>query len=147
LATRSRPLDFDPDAEKRLFTDVSKDGLSKVFFFGGHCMFNFRALSIALTAFFLTVGFGFQAGAHTGQKYASQAKISIEQARAIAHREIPGGIILDEELEKESGGSGLRYSFDIKGHGVIHEVGVDARTGKVLENSVESKKSEDQEKD
>jgi uncharacterized membrane protein YkoI len=43
----------------------------------------------------------------------------------------------DEELEKEKGGSGLRYSFDIKNGGVTHEVGVDAKTGKLLENRVE----------
>jgi uncharacterized membrane protein YkoI len=40
-------------------------------------------------------------------------------------------------LEKEKGGSGLRYSFDIKNGSVVHEVGVDAKTGKILENSVE----------
>jgi hypothetical protein len=44
-----------------------------------------------------------------------------------------------EELEKEKGGSGLRYSFDIKHGGVTHEVGVDAKTGKLLENSVEGR--------
>jgi Peptidase propeptide and YPEB domain len=44
------------------------------------------------------------------------------------------GTITDEELEREKGGSGLRYSFDIKSNKVIYEVGVDARTGKVLEN-------------
>jgi uncharacterized membrane protein YkoI len=43
-------------------------------------------------------------------------------------------MITDEELEREKGGSGLRYSFDIKSNKVIYEVGVDARTGKVLEN-------------
>jgi hypothetical protein len=42
-----------------------------------------------------------------------------------------------EELEKEKGGSGLRYSFDIKNAGVTHEVGVDAKTGKLLENRAE----------
>ena len=42
-----------------------------------------------------------------------------------------------EELAKEKGGSGLRYSFDIKNGGVTHEVGVDAKTGKLLESSVQ----------
>jgi uncharacterized membrane protein YkoI len=46
-------------------------------------------------------------------------------------------VITDQELEKESGGTGLRYSFDIKSKGKIFEVGVDARTGKVLENDAE----------
>jgi hypothetical protein len=40
-------------------------------------------------------------------------------------------------LEKEKGGSGLRYSFDIKRGAVVHEVGVDAQTGAVLENAKE----------
>jgi hypothetical protein len=51
--------------------------------------------------------------AYTGQELASAAKLSIEQARAIALKARPGNIT-DQELVKESGGSGLRYSFDIK---------------------------------
>ncbi len=74
--------------------------------------------------------------AYTGQKYAAEAKISMVQATQIAQRAQPGQIA-DRELERESGGSGLRYSFDIKSGKVTHEVGVDARTGKILENSVE----------
>jgi hypothetical protein len=41
------------------------------------------------------------------------------------------------ELEKEKGGSGLRYSFDIKSGKITYEVGIDARSGEVLENSKE----------
>ena len=66
----------------------------------------------------------------------AQAKVSMTHAREIALKAYPGKIV-KEELEKESGGSGLRYSFDIKSGNVTHEVGVDAKTGKVLENSVE----------
>ncbi|MGB3460852.1 MAG: PepSY domain-containing protein [Rhodanobacter lindaniclasticus] len=40
-------------------------------------------------------------------------------------------------MEQEPGGGGLRYSFDITAANVTHEVGVDAKTGKVLENSIE----------
>jgi uncharacterized membrane protein YkoI len=57
-------------------------------------------------------------------------------ARAIALKAHPGKII-DEELENEKGGTGLRYSFDIKRGTVTQEVGVDAQTGKVLENKKE----------
>ncbi|MFA7496376.1 MAG: PepSY domain-containing protein [Acidithiobacillus sp.] len=74
--------------------------------------------------------------AFTGEKLAGHAKISIEQARSIALKAYPGKIT-DEELEQEKGGSGLRYSFDIKNGKVTHEVGVDAKTGAVLENSTE----------
>jgi uncharacterized membrane protein YkoI len=47
------------------------------------------------------------------------------------------GAITSEELEKEKGGSGFRYSFVVKSGTVLYEVGVDAQTGKVLENSKE----------
>ncbi len=71
-----------------------------------------------------------------GDNLAKDAKISLKEARAIALKSCPGKIT-DEELEQEQGGSGLRYSFDIKAGSVTHEVGVDAKTGKVLENSKE----------
>ena len=67
-----------------------------------------------------------------------QAKIKLAAARHTALAARPG-TIRDEELEKEKGGSGLRYSFDVLSHGKIHEVGVDARTGAVLENGVDAK--------
>ncbi len=76
------------------------------------------------------------AQAYTGQKLAGKAKITIEQARKIALKAHPGKIT-DEELERERGGSGLRYSFDIKSGRITQEVGVDAVTGRVLENDRE----------
>jgi uncharacterized membrane protein YkoI len=84
-----------------------------------------------------SLGFGtIAAQAYTGEKLAHRAKIGIEQARAIALKAHPG-TITDEELEREGGGSGLRYSFDIKRGSVTQEVGVDALTGMVLENKKE----------
>lgn len=74
--------------------------------------------------------------AYNGQEMAKQAKVSMTEARAIALKAHPGKIT-DEELEKEGGGTGLRYSFDIKRDKVTQEVGVDAQTGKVLENKKE----------
>jgi uncharacterized membrane protein YkoI len=73
-----------------------------------------------------------------GHELAGQAAVSIAAARAIALKALPGAVT-DQELEKEGGGSGLRYSFDIRSHGRTHEVGVDAKTGKVLENKTEGK--------
>lgn len=75
--------------------------------------------------------------AFDGQQLAKDAKVTIEQARAIAVKAFPGKIT-DEELEKEKGGSGLRYSFDIKQGKTEQEVGVDAKTGAVLENDAET---------
>jgi len=74
--------------------------------------------------------------AYTGEKLARGAKVTIEQARGIA-LQTRAGTITDEELEREKGGSGLRYSFDIKSGGAVYEVGVDAQTGEVLENKKE----------
>jgi uncharacterized membrane protein YkoI len=71
-----------------------------------------------------------------GHEYQSLAKVSLQQARGIAAKARPGKIT-DQELEKEGGGTGLRYSFDITSAGKTFEVGVDARTGKVLENKAE----------
>ena len=76
------------------------------------------------------------AWAFTGEELAAQAKLTLDEARAIALK-VFAGEIASEELEKEKGGSGLRYSFDIKNGSVVHEVGVDAKTGQVLENKVE----------
>jgi uncharacterized membrane protein YkoI len=73
-----------------------------------------------------------------GEKYLADASVTLEQARAAALKAYPGKIV-SEELEQESGGSGLRYSFVIRHHAAKHEVGIDAKTGAVLENSVEGK--------
>ena len=72
-----------------------------------------------------------------GAKFLPLTKVSLAQARATALAARPGGQITDQELEKERGGTGLRYSFDIKANGKTFEVGVDGRTGKVLENKAE----------
>lgn len=74
--------------------------------------------------------------AYTGQELAKVAHISLKQARVIALKAHPGTITA-EELEKEKGGSGLRYSFDIRHGKVTQEVGVDAKTGQLLENAPE----------
>lgn len=84
----------------------------------------------------VTVMASLPAMAYTGQELAKEAKVSITHARAIALKAHPGKIT-DEELEREKGGTGLRYSFDIKRGKVTQEVGVDAQTGKVLENKKE----------
>lgn len=86
------------------------------------------AVAIAATP---TMAFSFK-----GQRYARDANVTLEQARAKALAAVPGKIT-DEELEKEKGGSGLRYSFDIKTASDTREVGIDAKTGKLLEDSLE----------
>ena len=93
--------------------------------------------TLAITA----VAFTVNASAYTGQNLAGEAKVSIKEARAIALKAYPGKIT-DEELEKEKGGSGLRYSFGIRHGKVKQEVGVDAKTGEVLENAPEGKNAD-----
>ena len=76
--------------------------------------------------------------AYSGENLATQAKVTMEQATAIALQARPGKVT-DQELEREGGGSGLRYSFDVLSNGRTYEVGVDALTGKILENGPEGK--------
>ncbi|MEO6717831.1 MAG: PepSY domain-containing protein [Novosphingobium sp.] len=71
-----------------------------------------------------------------GQNLAHLAHVTMPQARGIALHARPGRIT-DQELEREAGGSGLRYSFDITSAGHKFEVGVDAANGAVLENVAE----------
>ncbi len=94
-----------------------------------------RVLAASLV---VLVGLGGLASAHayTGQELATQAKVTIEHAREIALKAHPGKIT-DQELERESGGTGMRYSLDILSGKVTQEVGVDAMTGKLLENKAE----------
>ena len=75
---------------------------------------------------------------YTGQRLAGKAKVTLSEARAIALRAHPGAIT-DEELEQEKGGSGLRYSFDIKSGEATYEVGVDAKSGRVLQSAKEGR--------
>ena len=70
-----------------------------------------------------------------GSQYLPQAKITLEQARATALK-TERGTIVEQELEIEGGH--LRYSFDVKVGKIVREVGVDAKTGKVLEDSVDN---------
>lgn len=91
---------------------------------------------IALSGMVVVVLVSFDAQAYTGENLAKDAKVGLTEARAIALKAHPGKIV-DEELEKEKGGSGLRYSFDIRKGKVTQEVGVDAKTGRVLENKPE----------
>ena len=89
---------------------------------------------VGLGAFLVTTAV---ATAFPGENLLPQSSVTIVRARAIAKR-IVAGTIVSEELEKEAGGSGLRYTFDIKGAHGVREVGIDAKNGRVLENSAET---------
>jgi uncharacterized membrane protein YkoI len=95
------------------------------------------ALSAALSS---ASGIAAAAGgpfAYKGEALAHDTRVSLMKARQLAKRERPG-IIISQILEREVGGSGLRYSFDIKSGPHVYEVGIDARNGRVLQDNVAS---------
>ena len=67
-------------------------------------------------------------------------RISMTQAKAMALKLAPGKLI-SSEYEKEGGI--WRYSFDIQQRGNVQEIGIDGRTGKVVENKSEGKVDHD----
>ncbi|GAC1657190.1 MAG: hypothetical protein NVS9B12_09170 [Vulcanimicrobiaceae bacterium] len=71
-----------------------------------------------------------------GSQLAKFANVTLAQARMTALKTVHGTIV-GQELEREA--HGLRYSFDIKVGNKTYEVGVDAKTGKVIQNSIEGK--------
>ena len=101
----------------------------------------FTHLTFAAAIAGLALGAAPALAAHHG--VVTKAKLSMPQARQIALNAYPGGKIVKEELEHEGGGSGLRYSFDMKQGKTWREVGVDAMTGKVLENKAEGANPKD----
>jgi hypothetical protein len=92
------------------------------------------AMSLALAA----------AGAASQTELQKEAKISMDKARSIALKRVPGGTVQSAELEREGGK--LIYSFDIKGKKGITEVNVDAANGKVVAVHHESAAKEAAEK-
>ena len=89
------------------------------------------ALLLAAVAIPLTA----QAGA------APKPRIAMATARAHALALAPGKVV-SAEYEREGGG--WRYSFDIRqADRNIHEIGIDAMTGKVVENKSEGRHDKD----
>ena len=89
--------------------------------------------SVITSALVVAATLSLNAFAYSGSEYENEAKLTINDARAIALKAYPGTVV-DEELEHKLGGSGLRFSFDIRAHHMTHEVGVDAKTGVILAN-------------
>jgi uncharacterized membrane protein YkoI len=100
-------------------------------------MKRFALLGLAASLIAASAGAATLPAHFKGRQLAAHSKITLAQATAIALKARPGRIV-DQELEKEGGGSGLRYSFDVVSQGKTIEVGVDAMTGAVLENGAES---------
>ena len=92
-------------------------------------MIKFHQLAASAVATLLVAGTAIAATAA-----APPAKLSMAQARTIAMKLAPGEVT-KQEYEKE--GKGWRYSFDIQQGKRIHEIGVDANTGRIVENVFE----------
>lgn len=91
------------------------------------------------TAVMAMVALGMTLPALAAEK-APKPKLSMDQAKAIALKLAPGKI-RKSEYEKEDGI--WRYSFDIAQGNRIHEIGVDAMTGKVVEDAFEAPGAKD----
>lgn len=102
-------------------------------------MTNFKATA-ALLAAGLLAATAAQASSPAAAAKPPVAKVSLTQARAIALHAAPGKLI-KSEYEKEGGG--WRYSFDIQQKGHVQEIGVNAMTGKIIENKNEGKVDRD----
>ena len=95
--------------------------------------------SITFIAAVAAFGIGSGATAASTVK-APTPRISMGQARAMALKLAPGKI-MSSEYEKEGGI--WRYSFDIQQRGHVQEIGIDGRTGRVVENKSEGRVDHD----
>jgi uncharacterized membrane protein YkoI len=100
---------------------------------------------LVIAVFALVVAMSAVAKPPTQAELQKEAKISMEKARAIALKKVPGGKIESAELEREHGK--LIYSFDIKtSKPGVTEVNVDAITGKIVSSNQETPAKEAAEK-
>ena len=103
-------------------------------------MFKIPATAAMIAAGLLVAGSAQAATATAKAAAAPVAKITLTKARAIALHAAPGKLI-KSEYEKEGGA--WRYSFDIQQKGHVQEIGVNAMTGKIIENKSEGKVDHD----
>ena len=73
---------------------------------------------------------------HDRNALQERARVPAEDARATALAAVPGGRIVESELEEEDGR--LIYSFDIEAADGTHDVEIDALTGEVLQSALEN---------
>lgn len=104
-------------------------------------MRNMRFAKSALTIFALAVSpmayAGGGAGTYSGYEMSKDAQITMDEASAIALKQHPLGVITQRQLERITGGTGLRYSFNVKAEATNFQVAVDANTGDVIEDRLD----------
>jgi uncharacterized membrane protein YkoI len=97
-----------------------------------------NARIIASSAFVLVLAASAAIAGQSDKDLHTQAKVSEADARTTALQKVADGIVASSELEKEYGK--LIWSFDIKRPNSkgITEVQVDAKTGAIVSNQVET---------
>jgi uncharacterized membrane protein YkoI len=99
-----------------------------------------NSVKARLSTSFFAISFTFSTLAFASNP---KPKFSMEAAKSIALGK-EAGHMKSQELEKEKGR--WIYSFDIEHGKQVHEVNVDANTGKIVEDSVENPADEAKEK-
>ena len=74
------------------------------------------------------------AGTAQAATHSHKAQLSMAQARTIALRMAPGKVT-EAKFERQGGGG--HYAFDIRQGKRIHEIGIAASNGRIVENKYE----------
>ena len=101
-----------------------------------------RSLCIAVAAMTLAAAGSSMAAEPSQASLMSQVKVSKAAAEQVALAKVPSGTVKSSELEREHGA--LVWSFDIATPASrdIHEILVDAKTGKIAYTELESPKAQ-----
>jgi len=101
-----------------------------------------RSLCIAVAAMTLAAAGSSMAAEPSQASLMSQVKVSKAAAERVALAKVPSGTVKSSELEREHGA--LVWSFDIATPASrdIHEILVDAKTGKIAYTELESPKAQ-----
>lgn len=101
-----------------------------------------RSLCIAVAAMTLAAAGTSMAAEPSQASLMSQVKVSKAAAERVALAKVPSGTVKSSELEREHGA--LVWSFDIATPASrdIHEILVDAKTGKIAYTELESPKAQ-----
>ncbi|HVR82115.1 MAG TPA: PepSY domain-containing protein [Luteimonas sp.] len=104
---------------------------------------NIRNNLVAAAVLFASAGVGFvHAGEPSQASLMAQTKITQAAAEKIALAKVPSGMVKSAELEQEHGA--LVWSFDIATpkSSNIHEILVNAKTGKIVHTEIETPKAQ-----
>ena len=104
-----------------------------------------KALALAVGGLLVVGGTAAWKAQHDRNALQERARVSAEDARATALAAVPGGKVVESELEDEDGR--LIYSFDIEAADGTHDVEIDAITGQVLQSALENEDEDHDDED